>query len=110
MCKADESLDGAVPHFLPLGLVEKEIYQRRLVRGMPVFFELQVFSEKLAQLADEFVSRHAEAADAEKRRRRYQSIAVVTFHHIESISFSAFRSHPVFGIKEPVRFQHLQAS
>jgi|GEM_PF-1185318 hypothetical protein len=76
MCKADESLDGAVPHFLPLGLVEKEIYQRRLVRGMPVFFELQVFSEKLAQLADEFVSRHAEAADAEKRRRRYQSIAV----------------------------------
>ena len=36
--------------------------------------------------------------------------ASVTFHHIESISFSAFRSHPVFGIKEPVRFQHLQAS
>jgi len=37
-------------------------------------------------------------------------LPAVTFHHIESISFSAFRSHPVFGIKEPVRFQHLQAS
>lgn len=34
----------------------------------------------------------------------------VTFHHIESNPFSAFRSHPVFGIKEPVRFRHLQAS
>ncbi len=35
---------------------------------------------------------------------------VVTFHHIESNPFSAFRSHPVFGIWEPVRFRHLQAS
>jgi hypothetical protein len=34
----------------------------------------------------------------------------VTFHHIESNPFSAFRSHPVFGIYEPVRFRHLQAS
>ncbi len=34
----------------------------------------------------------------------------VTFHHIESNPFSAFRSHPVFGILEPVRFRHLQAS
>ena len=34
----------------------------------------------------------------------------VTFHHIESNPFSAFRSHPVFGIWEPVRFRHLQAS
>ena len=36
--------------------------------------------------------------------------APVTFHHIESISFSAYRSHSVFGIYEPVRFRHLQAS
>ena len=35
---------------------------------------------------------------------------LVTFHHIESSPFSAFRSHPVFGILEPVRFRHLQAS
>jgi hypothetical protein len=34
----------------------------------------------------------------------------VTFHHIESNPFSAFRSHPVFGKYEPVRFRHLQAS
>lgn len=41
-----------------------------------------------------------------------QSVAEgdVTFHHIESNPFSAFRSHPVFGIYEPVRFRHLQAS
>lgn len=37
-------------------------------------------------------------------------LADVTFHHIESNPFSAFRSHPVFGIYEPVRFRHLQAS
>lgn len=35
---------------------------------------------------------------------------IVTFHHIEANPFSAFKSHPVFGIYEPVRFRHLQAS
>lgn len=75
MCKADESPDGAVPHFLPLGLVEKEIYQRRLERGMPVFVDLEAFSEELARLADTYVSRHIDASELEKRRRRYQSIA-----------------------------------
>lgn len=31
----------------------------------------------------------------------------VTFHHIQAIRFSAHRSHPVFGINEPVRFRHI---
>ena len=31
----------------------------------------------------------------------------VTFHHIQANWFSAHRSHPVFGINEPVRFRHI---
>jgi DNA replication protein DnaC len=70
-----------------------------------------VYYQRVPRMGEELRIRHGNATFGKWLIQLAKTdVLVVTFHHIESISFSSYRSHPVFGIYEPVRFRHLQAS